>query len=58
MILILYFFFYTYAEADLIGGLDGMYRLLQQASLARPVDGNQDGSYLTMKSNCKLAINV
>ncbi|EGN99422.1 hypothetical protein SERLA73DRAFT_168870 [Serpula lacrymans var. lacrymans S7.3] len=51
MIIILYFFFYTYAEADLIGGFDGMYRLLQQASAERPVSGNQDGSYLTLKSN-------
>ncbi|EGN99399.1 hypothetical protein SERLA73DRAFT_108889 [Serpula lacrymans var. lacrymans S7.3] len=51
MIVILYFFFYTYVEADLIGGLEGMYRLLQQASIDRPVNGNQDGSYLTLKSN-------
>jgi hypothetical protein len=30
-----------------------MYRLLQQAGVDRPVAGNQDGSYLTLKSNCQ-----
>lgn len=53
MIIILYFFFYTYAETDLIGGIDGMYRLLQRAAVERPVSGNADGSYMTLKSNCK-----
>lgn len=53
MILILYFFFYTYTQADLIGGFEGMYQKLYQASLERPVSGNQDGSYLTLKSNCE-----
>ena len=34
-----------------IGGLSNLYNLLQQASLDTPVPGNQDGNYLTMKSN-------
>ncbi|GBE80408.1 Sodium:solute symporter family-domain-containing protein [Sparassis latifolia] len=51
MIIILYFFFYTYTNTDLIGGLDGMYHLLQEAAVLRPVNGNQGGSYLTLKSN-------
>ncbi|KAH9949092.1 Sodium:solute symporter family-domain-containing protein [Amylocystis lapponica] len=51
MIVILYFFFITYTSSDLIGGLDGMYALLQKASELRPVSGNQDGSYMTLKSN-------
>lgn len=55
MILIFYFFFWTYTRADLIGGFEGMYNLLQQASIERPVAGNQDGSYLTLKSNCELS---
>ncbi|GBE84789.1 predicted protein [Sparassis crispa] len=51
MIIILYFFFYTYTNSALIGGLDGMYHLLQEAATLRPVAGNQGGSYLTLKSN-------
>ncbi|KAI0944312.1 hypothetical protein AcW1_002055 [Taiwanofungus camphoratus] len=51
MIIIFYFFFHTYTEADLIGGIDGMYHLLKQAAIERPVAGNQDGSYLTLKSD-------
>ncbi|KAF8846221.1 Na+/solute symporter [Paxillus ammoniavirescens] len=51
MILILYFFFYTYTQADLIGGFEGMYQKLHQAGLERPVAGNYNGSYLTLKSN-------
>ncbi|KAL6298068.1 hypothetical protein BKA93DRAFT_906381 [Sparassis latifolia] len=51
MIIILYFFFYTYTNSALIGGIDGMYHLLQEAATLRPVAGNQGGSYLTLKSN-------
>ncbi|KAI0957024.1 hypothetical protein AcW1_005550 [Taiwanofungus camphoratus] len=58
MIIILYFFFYTYAETDLIGGIDGMYRLLQRAAVERPVSGNADGSYMTLKSNYGLVFMV
>ncbi|KAG1757750.1 Sodium:solute symporter family-domain-containing protein [Suillus lakei] len=58
MILIFYFFFWTYTKADLIGGFEGMYNLLQQASIERPVAGNQDGSYLTLKSNYGLTFMI
>lgn len=34
-----------------IGSISRMYELLQQAAKEAPVVGNQDGSYLTMKSN-------
>ncbi len=33
------------------GGLSGLYDLLVAAGEETPVDGNQNGSYLTMKSN-------
>ncbi|KAG2369496.1 Sodium:solute symporter family-domain-containing protein [Suillus spraguei] len=58
MILIFYFFFWTYTKAELIGGFEGMYNLLQQASIDRPVAGNQDGSYLTLKSNYGLTFMI
>ena len=35
-----------------------MYHLLKEAALRRPVSGNQDGSYLTMKSNFALVFGV
>ena len=34
-----------------IGSVSKLYDLLEQASIETPVVGNQDGSYLTMKSN-------
>lgn len=35
-----------------------MYNLLKEAALKRPVSGNQDGSYVTMKSNFALVFGV
>ena len=35
-----------------------MYHLLKEAALKRPVSGNQDGSFLTMKSNLALVFGV
>ena len=35
-----------------------MYHLLKEAALKRPVSGNQDGSYVTMKSNFALIFGV
>ena len=35
-----------------------MYHLLKEAALKRPVSGNQDGSYVTMKSNFALVFGV
>ncbi|CCL99805.1 uncharacterized protein FIBRA_01829 [Fibroporia radiculosa] len=51
MIILFYFFFYTYTESELIGGMEGMYHLLVKAAEERPVTGNKNGSYLTLKSN-------
>lgn len=39
------------ATSDELGSVGKMYDLLQKAAAAIPVEGNQDGSYLTMKSN-------
>ncbi|KAI9796522.1 MAG: hypothetical protein M1835_003856 [Candelina submexicana] len=50
--------FSTYATNALIGSSSAMYQLLQEASAKRPVDGNQHGSYLTLKSNKALIIGV
>lgn len=50
--------FDVYARNPLIGSPQAMYNLLKQASLERPVDGNQDGSYLTLKSNFGLVFAV
>ena len=58
MVIILYFMFATYATNSQIGSTSAMYRLLKDAALKRPVSGNQDGSYLTMKSNFALVFGV
>ncbi|GAA5851388.1 hypothetical protein JCM3766R1_000619 [Sporobolomyces carnicolor] len=50
-IIIYYFTFTTYSTSDLIGSPGRMYELLKEAALRTPVDGNAEGSYLTMKSN-------
>lgn len=58
MIIILYFMFHAYATSDLIGSPGAMYDLLKKATIQRPIDGNQDGSYLTLKSNFGLIFGV
>ncbi|QDS77830.1 hypothetical protein FKW77_006194 [Venturia effusa] len=58
MIIILYFMFNVYATNEEIGSPARMYELLKEASVKRPVAGNQDGSYLTMKSNFGLIFGV
>ena len=58
MVIILYFMFVTYATGSQIGSTSAMYRLLKDAALKRPVSGNQDGSYVTMKSNFALIFGV
>ncbi|KAJ9235297.1 hypothetical protein DTO271D3_9079 [Paecilomyces variotii] len=58
MIIILYFMFTTYTSSDLIGSPTEMYELLKEASIKRPVAGNTDGSYLTLKSNYGLIFGV
>lgn len=51
---IYYFLFHTYGTSDLIGSPGKLYDLLKDAALAVPVEGNHQGSYLTMKSNSGL----
>jgi Na+/proline symporter len=58
MIIILYFMFSVYTSNALIGSPAKMFELLAQASIERPVTGNQDGSYLTLKSNFALIFGV
>ncbi|KAI0028934.1 Sodium:solute symporter family-domain-containing protein [Vararia minispora EC-137] len=50
-IIIYLFLFKTYATSGALGSVSKMYDLLQQAAIVTPVEGNQNGSYLTMKSN-------
>ncbi|OMP85875.1 Urea active transporter [Diplodia seriata] len=58
MVIILYFMFHAYATSDLIGSPSRMFDLLQEAAVQRPVDGNKNGSYLTLKSNFALVFGV
>ncbi|EPE36160.1 solute symporter family transporter [Glarea lozoyensis ATCC 20868] len=58
LIIILYFMFSVYTTNPLIGSPDRMYEILTEASKLRPVAGNQDGSYLTLKSNFGLIFGV
>lgn len=58
MVVILYFMFEVYATNPLIGSPSEMFELLMKAASARPIDGNQDGSYMTMKSNYALVFGV
>ncbi|KAJ6020190.1 hypothetical protein N7522_000265 [Penicillium canescens] len=58
LIVILYFMFSVYSTNDLVGSPSAMFELLQTAAVKRPVDGNLDGSYLTMKSNYGLIFGV
>jgi hypothetical protein len=58
MIIILYFMFSVYTSNALIGSPTQMFDLLVEASIKRPVAGNQDGSYLTLKSNFGLIFGV
>jgi urea-proton symporter len=58
MIIILYFMLSAYATSPLIGSPSNMYRLLKQAATKMPVDGNHEGSYVTLKSNFALVFGV
>jgi len=58
MIIILYFMFNAYAVSPLIGSPGEMYELLKKAGAQRPVAGNEDGSYVTLKSNFGLIFGV
>lgn len=50
LLIIITFGFTVYASSDLLGSPGKVYDLLIKAAKAHPVDGNQDGSYLTMRS--------
>ncbi|KAK0478823.1 Na+/solute symporter [Armillaria novae-zelandiae] len=50
-VIIYIFLFRAYGTSSDTGGLSGLYDLLVAAGEETPVDGNQNGSYLTMKSN-------
>lgn len=58
MVIILYFMFSAYATNAQIGSPTAMYQLLKKAAVKRPVSGNQDGSYVTMKSNFALIFGI
>jgi SSS family transporter len=51
LIIIIMFAFTVYSTSDLLGSPAKVYELLMEASKAHPVEGNQDGSYLTMRSS-------
>ncbi|KAI8977810.1 Na+/solute symporter [Trametes punicea] len=50
-VIIYIFFANVYGTSDATGSIRAMYDLLVHAGKNAPIDGNQDGSYLTMKSN-------
>ncbi|KAH7176544.1 Sodium:solute symporter family-domain-containing protein [Dactylonectria macrodidyma] len=50
LIIIIIFALTAYATSEELGSPSAVYDLLVEASKAHPVDGNQDGSYLTMRS--------
>lgn len=50
--------FSAYATNPLIGSPGEMYDLLKEAAIQRPVEGNHEGSYLTIKSNYALIFGV
>jgi urea-proton symporter len=57
-IIILLFIFTVYATSDEIGSFSKMHSLLTSAAAAAPVEGNQDGSYLTLRSKNGLVFGV
>jgi len=50
LIIILFFTFVTFAKSPLLGSPSKVYDLLMNASRLHPVEGNAEGSYLTMRS--------
>ncbi|KAI9066782.1 Na+/solute symporter [Trametes sanguinea] len=50
-IIIYVFFANVYGTSDATGSISALYDLLVEAGSDAPVDGNRNGSYLTMKSN-------
>ncbi|RVX70503.1 hypothetical protein B0A52_05154 [Exophiala mesophila] len=58
MVIILYFMFEVFTHSSLIGSPGRLYDLLVEAAESRPVSGNKDGSYVTLKSNFGLIFGV
>lgn len=50
LIIIIIFSLTAYASSDVLGSPSAVYDLLVNAALDHPVQGNKDGSYLTMQS--------
>ncbi|CAF1447197.1 unnamed protein product [Adineta ricciae] len=50
ILIILFFALTTYETSSLLGSFSQMYHLLVNASLTHPIEGNYQGSYLTIKS--------
>ncbi|KAK2600424.1 hypothetical protein N8I77_009957 [Diaporthe amygdali] len=50
LIIIIIFSLTAYASSDVLGSPSAVYDLLVKAAFDHPVDGNKDGSYLTMRS--------
>ena len=51
LIIILFFSFTAYTSSPLLGSPSKMYDLLVNASRVHPIEGNAEGSYLTMRSD-------
>ncbi|CAF0991467.1 unnamed protein product [Adineta ricciae] len=51
LIIILFFTFVTFTTSPLLGSASKVYDLLVNASRSHPIEGNTDGSYLTMRSS-------
>ncbi len=50
LIIIIVFALTTYATSDIPGSPSAVYDALMEAAKRHPVEGNKDGSYLTMQS--------
>jgi Na+/proline symporter len=50
LLIIIIFALTTYASSDVLGSPSAVYDLLMKATDLHPVEGNKDGSYLTMQS--------
>lgn len=50
LVIIFVFAFTTYATNDILGSPGRVYDLLVEASKRHPIEGNSEGSYLTMRS--------
>ncbi|KAK2074938.1 hypothetical protein P8C59_009108 [Phyllachora maydis] len=50
IILVIMFALTTFSTSDVLGSPSAVYDLLVSAATSHPVDGNRDGSYLTMRS--------